>query len=107
VKEQERQKRHPGKGGSPAPGSAETLLGLPGVEQIADRRPPPDLEVLANETIEHLLRRLDNPQLRSIAVWKWEGYSNEEIADKLHCVLRTVERRLQLIRRIWEAEIPS
>jgi len=36
-----------------------------------------------------------------------EGYSNDAIADKLACVPRTVERRLQLIRQIWEAEIPS
>jgi hypothetical protein len=30
-----------------------------------------------------------------------------EVAAKLGCVPRTVERRLQLIRRIWEQELPS
>ena len=31
-----------------------------------------------------------------------EGYSNEEIADLVPTSLRTVERRLAMIRRIWE-----
>jgi hypothetical protein len=33
-------------------------------------------EVLANETIDRLLNCLDGKgQLRSIAIWKWEGHS--------------------------------
>jgi len=30
-----------------------------------------------------------------------EGYSNDEIARKLNRATRTVERKLQLIRKIW------
>jgi DNA-directed RNA polymerase specialized sigma24 family protein len=33
-----------------------------------------------------------------------EGYTNAEIADKLGCVPVTVERKLQLIRRVWANE---
>jgi DNA-directed RNA polymerase specialized sigma24 family protein len=33
-----------------------------------------------------------------------EGYGNEEIAARLGYGLRTVERRLRLIRSIWEQE---
>jgi DNA-directed RNA polymerase specialized sigma24 family protein len=36
-----------------------------------------------------------------VALWKMEGYANEEIAAKLGCVPRTVERRLRLIRSVW------
>jgi DNA-directed RNA polymerase specialized sigma24 family protein len=36
-----------------------------------------------------------------------EGYCNEEIAARLGCGLRTVERRLRLIRSIWEQEEAS
>jgi hypothetical protein len=43
-------------------------------------------------------------QLRSVAVWKMEGYTNAEIADKLGCVPVTVERKLQLIRSLWANE---
>jgi DNA-directed RNA polymerase specialized sigma24 family protein len=33
---------------------------------------------------------------------KLEGYTNEEIADRLGWSLRTVERRLQDIRQLWK-----
>ena len=32
------------------------------------------------------------------------GYTNEEIAAQVGCGVRTVERRLRLIRSIWEQE---
>jgi len=50
-----------------------------------------------------LLGRLE-PAQRQIAQWKLDGYTNAEIAQRLGCGLRTVERRLELIRRIWEQE---
>jgi DNA-directed RNA polymerase specialized sigma24 family protein len=40
--------------------------------------------------------------LRSIAVWKWQGYSTAEIASMLGCSSRTIERKLKLIRIIFE-----
>ena len=106
VREQERQKRKPktAEQATPEPGAAETLLQLPGVEEIADPKPPPDLDVLASETFERLLHRLGNAQLRSIAVWKWEGYSNAEIASMIDCSTRTIMRKLALIRKIWTEE---
>jgi hypothetical protein len=30
-----------------------------------------------------------------------EGYSNREISERVGCALRSVERKLQLIRDIW------
>ena len=52
-----------------------------------------------------LLEELDDQQLRELAVAKMEGYKNEEIARRLDCSLRTVERRLRLIRKQWKQEI--
>ena len=40
-----------------------------------------------------------------MAVWKREGYTNEEIAAKLGRSLATAERKLRLIRAAWELEI--
>jgi DNA-binding NarL/FixJ family response regulator len=58
------------------------------------------------EECEHLLARLADPRLRRVAEWKMEGYTNSEIARELGCVESTVERKLQLIRRIWgEGEV--
>src|SRR5262249_43550979 len=39
-----------------------------------------------------------------VALLKLEGYSNEEIARSLDCSLRTVERKLEVIRKRWTAE---
>ena len=39
-----------------------------------------------------------------VALLKLEGHSNEEIARSLDCGLRTVERKLDVIRKRWIAE---
>ena len=41
---------------------------------------------------------------RVVALLKLEGYSNEEIARSLDCSSRTVERKLEVIRKRWTAE---
>jgi RNA polymerase sigma factor (sigma-70 family) len=107
VREQQRQKRCPRSvwQRTPSQGLGTLIADLP-VEQVSDAKPLPELEVLANETIEHLLSRLRNARLRAIAVWKWEGYSNEEIASMLGCSSRTIERKMALIRTILkEADV--
>jgi DNA-directed RNA polymerase specialized sigma24 family protein len=52
----------------------------------------------------HLLERLGDPSLQCLALAKMEGYSNKEIAGQLGCSVRTVERRLRLIRDKWKHE---
>ena len=49
-----------------------------------------------------MLDLLGDEELRSIARWKMEGDTNAEIADKLGCLPRTVERKLRRIRELWE-----
>ncbi len=53
------------------------------------------------ENCNHLLNRLDE-QSRSIATARMNGSTNREIATALGCGLRTVERKLELIRRVWD-----
>ena len=43
--------------------------------------------------------------LRQVALWKVEGYTNEEIAARLDCVPRTVERKVRRIRLLWKHEL--
>jgi hypothetical protein len=54
---------------------------------------------------------LPTAELRDIAVWKLEGYTNEEIAAKINGgkgrSVKAVERKLVLIRKIWTKEIRS
>jgi len=79
----------------------------PDVEQIVGEIPTPEFAALAAERFQYLLGQLDHPSLRQIALWKMEGYSNGEIAERLECSLRTVERKLRLIRRKWSQEMES
>lgn len=44
------------------------------------------------------------PELRSFALLKLIGNKNREIAQELGCTERTVERKLHVIRAIWEEE---
>jgi DNA-directed RNA polymerase specialized sigma24 family protein len=74
------------------------------LERVAGADPGPEFVVEMAEECCRLLARLDDETLRSLVVWKMEGYTNEEIASKLGCVTRTIERKLRLIREIWENE---
>jgi DNA-directed RNA polymerase specialized sigma24 family protein len=73
--------------------------------QIVGKEPTPEFAAMMADECRRLLQKLDDPQLRELAVAKMEGYSNEEIARRLECSLRTVERRLRLIRKEWKHEI--
>ena len=71
-------------------------------EEMVSPEPSPAFAAEVAEEFQRLLDLLDDDELRFVVVWKMEGYSNEEIAMKLDCVARTVERKLNLIRKIWE-----
>lgn len=80
-------------GGEP---SGAGLAGMPAVE------PSPEFAAIVAEQFAELLDRLSDPTLREIAVWKLEGWTHQEIAQKLDRTERTIERKVQLIRKIWE-----
>lgn len=65
--------------------------------------PTPEFAAIVVEEFEELLGKLDDESLRTIALYKFEGYTNDEIAEKLDCVSRTVARKLERIRRAWES----
>ena len=65
--------------------------------------PSPDAQAEMQDRVRHLLKSLNDTELRQIALLKGEGYENEEIAAKLGCGLRTVERKLRQIRERWRA----
>jgi DNA-directed RNA polymerase specialized sigma24 family protein len=76
---------------------------------LIGREPDPALALA--ESCRRLLEMLPTQELRDIAVWKLEGYTNEEIAPKMNGGEgrdeSTVERKLARIRKIWAKEIPS
>ncbi len=82
----------------------EDSLAEAGINEFASREPTPEMAAQVADECRRLLQLLEDATLRSVAVWKMEGYTNAEIADKLGCVPVTVERKLQLIRRVWANE---
>jgi DNA-directed RNA polymerase specialized sigma24 family protein len=72
-----------------------------GINLVIGDEPTPAFAAEVAERTQRLLDALGSEELRQVAVWKMEGYSNAEIADKLGCVERTVERKLDVIRKLW------
>ncbi len=52
--------------------------------QAAGSEPDPAEAAAMAETCERLLARLEDEELTRVAVWKLEGFSNADIADKLN-----------------------
>ena len=59
------------------------------------------------EQLAVLLRKLGDDVARKIAVGKLSGKSNVELAADLQISLRSVERKLNIIRRNWQGERPE
>ncbi|TWT69780.1 ECF sigma factor [Crateriforma conspicua] len=78
-----------------------------GIGGVSDDLGPPDLQVELAEACDTLLDQLDDDQLRQIAVMRMDGFLVDEIAQRLQLSKRAVERRLQLIRRIWSEQAES
>jgi DNA-directed RNA polymerase specialized sigma24 family protein len=103
-----RDERRLKRGGGAVLGAGELLRpgdsAAAGLDQVAGREPTPEFAAEIAEEYHLLLGRLGDAELQSIAVWKMEGDTAPEIAVRLGVALSTVERRLRLIRQIWESE---
>jgi DNA-directed RNA polymerase specialized sigma24 family protein len=75
--------------------------------QVGGREPTSGFAAQVAEQCQRLLDSLADPELNTVALWKMEGYAIDEIAAKLGCTTRTVDRKLRLIRRTREKEIAS
>jgi DNA-directed RNA polymerase specialized sigma24 family protein len=76
------------------------------LEQIVGSEPTPEFAAMVAEQYHHLLDALGDESLAQVALWRMEGYTNDEIAGRLGCAKRTVARRLDLIRKIWLEKVP-
>jgi RNA polymerase sigma factor (sigma-70 family) len=74
-------------------------------EEVIGSEPTPEFAAMVAEEYQRLLAALPDETHRKIAVWRMEGWKDEEIAEKLGCVRRTVGRKLQVIRNAWNAEV--
>ena len=58
------------------------------------------------ETCQELLDQLPDESLRKLAILKMAGHPNREIAEQMDVTLRTIQRKLDQIRNVWEGTQP-
>lgn len=75
------------------------------LEQIISREPTPEIAAQLAEQIERWMKALESEELTRLAQWKLEGFTNDEIAAKCGLTTRTIERKLNLIRKILIHEL--
>ena len=80
------------------------LLGAPDadLDRLAGPEPPPDLVVAFADEVRHRLAQLPGDDLRRVALARLEGDTVAEAASRLGISRRAVERKLRLIRQIWQ-----
>jgi RNA polymerase sigma factor (sigma-70 family) len=79
----------------------------PSLEEIISREPTPEFAAQTAEECQRLLQLLGNPELELVALLKMEGYTVEQIAERLGYEGRTIKRKMRLIRTLWAQEIAS
>jgi len=78
-----------------------------GIQEMHGEDPCPAQLTMLLEEAEQLLDDLSDETLQRIARLRLAGYTNDEIAEMLGCVRRTVERKLGRIRRTWQERAPA
>lgn len=71
------------------------------LQQAASDELTAEEQLSVQEECERLLGMLRSDELQQVV----EGNTNEEVAERLGCSRRSVQRRLNLIREIWATEI--
>lgn len=79
--------------------------GQSAVDQIISREPTPEIAAQLAEQYERWMKALNSEELARLTNWKLEGFTNEEIAAKCGLTTRTIERKLNLIRKILVHEL--
>ena len=106
VRSQTRQKR----GGGMVVGESGLVHGDEideGMAQFLSSEPSPEAAAQFAEDYDRLFAKLDDPALQSVALRRLEGYTSEEIAAEFGTSRRTIDRKLTLIRLIWQEELTA
>ena len=75
------------------------------VEQMEDGRRSHVETLEIQEAFDAMLRSIDDsgdPRLRSVALMRLAGDTTPEIAERLNCTTRTVQRKLHILERLWQ-----
>ena len=79
------------------------------LNNVPAREPTPELAAEVADLSQYLLQLLPETDLQQLVLLKLEGHTNEEAAEQMSVTRRTVQRKLERIRRLWleNAEMPG
>ncbi len=74
------------------------------LQHLASNSTDPAVKLQHSDAVEQLLAKLNDADLRAIAILKFAGHTIDEIAAEMGYARRTVQRMLSVIRSCWEVE---
>jgi len=79
------------------------------LHNVPAREPTPELAAEVADLSQYLLQLLPETDLQRLVLLKLEGHTNEEAAELMSVTRRTVQRKLERIRRHWleSSELPQ
>jgi DNA-directed RNA polymerase specialized sigma24 family protein len=83
-------------------GDAEAAL-----EEVIGAEPTPAFAAEVADECRRLLDLLGDATLTRLALLKMEGYTNAEMVALVGLAPRTIDRKLEIIRKAWQQEEPS
>jgi DNA-directed RNA polymerase specialized sigma24 family protein len=104
VADQVRHERTRRRGGGQVIGETELDEGGGGLDRLPGPEPTPEFAAMVAEEYRNRLAALGDETLQRVANWKLEGYTADEVAARLGCTRRSVQRKLALIRQEWCGE---
>ncbi len=72
-----------------------------GFDMVQSGEPSPEFAAEFLDICERLYASLDDQQLQDVVALRLEGFTDVEIGRQLNCSRRTVQRKLEIIRRHW------
>lgn len=79
----------------------------PALAAVVGREPDPRFATEFADECRRLLDELPDAELRSIALLKMDGFTNDEVAARVGCASATVTRRLGVIRKLWQRKLAN
>ena len=74
------------------------------LRELVDQSPDPHWIASFNENLRSAILRLNDEKTREVALNKLEGRTNQEISEALYISISSVERKLRVIREVWQEE---
>jgi DNA-directed RNA polymerase specialized sigma24 family protein len=71
------------------------------LDRFVGTEPSPELAAMVSEEYRRLWSRLEDDSLRLVLDLSLEGYRRAEIATRMGRTVKTVDRKLEVIRTVW------